>query len=63
MTAQQLDVTATRLNRLSAQLSRDSHRMSKLLKDAPAEKKAELKKTIDELSQRLDELKKQLDDK
>jgi hypothetical protein len=59
----QIRLTAARLNRLSAQLSRDAHRLSESLKNAPADKKAELKKKIDDLSRHLDDLKKQLGDK
>ena len=60
-TTAQLDRATTRLKSISAQL--DSLRHNQSLKNAPAEKKAELKQRIDELSQRLDELKKQLDGK
>lgn len=57
----QLDRAAARLKNMSAQL--DLLRRNDAVKNAPAEKKAELKKKIEELSQRLDELKKQLDAK
>ncbi len=56
----QVDV-ATRLKIISDQL--ESLRKNESLKDASAEKKAELKKQIDELTQAMAELRKQLDTK
>ena len=56
-----LDRTTARLKDIAAQL--DALRRNETLKDAPAEKKAELKKQIGELSRRVDELQEQLDDK
>jgi hypothetical protein len=57
----QLDIAATRLKRITAQL--DALRNNEAVKNASNERKAELKKQIDELKQRADELQKQLDKK
>ena len=57
----QADLTAMRLKVISAKL--ESLYARRGVKNASAEKKAELKKQIDELSQRVEELRKQLDSK
>jgi hypothetical protein len=59
--SEQLDRASTRLKIMSSQL--DALRQNELLKNAPAEKKTELKKQFDELSKQIDELRKQLDGK
>jgi hypothetical protein len=57
----QLDIVASRLKRITAQL--DGLRNNEAVKNASSERKAELKKQIDELTKRADELRKQLDKK
>ena len=56
-----LDAAATQLKVIAAQLKRLQH--NEAVKNASDEKKAELKKQIDELRQSADELRKQLDKK
>jgi hypothetical protein len=56
-----LDIAEKRLKVMSAQL--DALRKNESIKNASPEKKAELRKQMDELTQRVDELRKQLDGK
>jgi hypothetical protein len=58
----QIDIAAMKLKHISAQLN-GLLRDNEALKNASPEKKAELKKQIDELTQRANELRKQLDSK
>jgi hypothetical protein len=57
----QLDIAASKLKRITAQL--EGLRNNEAIKSASDERKAELKKQIEELSRSADELKKQLDKK
>lgn len=57
----QLDIATTNLKRITAQLER--LRNNEALKNASDQRKAELKKQVDELTKNADELRKQLDKK
>ena len=57
----QLDIATTNLKRITAQLER--LRNNEALKNASDERKAELRKQVDELTKNADELRKQLDKK